>query len=338
MCVNNASIMGVTEFVPTFTLKRYWIVKEPLFFQMTTPSRRSGRVYLPTPKRSKRSSLPATIPDRFKQMPPSARKSAELKRAEPLSPNFEGITSGSFYKRASTGTNAESAVTENSAAAAQPVMKVGQLPISDRTSSSRRASQRNSLPARRRSVGSVPRRKSGSAARPRSDLGIAGVSHGIKRPKRKPKSIGKSFKISELAAQSIEIPQFKTKKTGEDASPSTPAAASKSASAAPKTGNLIVNETRLQVEVKAGEMTFRKCRVGSKTPSRIAPREEELSPLKQSYFGLTTPRSRSKDKKLFSPSGNFLDPMETGSSPKKFIPSPVKFHASADDVRTNIYD
>jgi hypothetical protein len=99
----------------------------------------------------------------------------------------------------------------------------------------------------------------------------------------------------------------------------------------------------VDVEVKAGQIVYRKMSKISTTPLRRSPRKN-LSPLKESYLAESAGSGRSGRRsggaqKLFSPLGpaDFLEPPASGSnkSPRKLIPSPVKFRVAADEVITN---
>ncbi len=164
-------------------------------------------------------------------------------------------------------------------------------------------------------------------------------------------------KISEIPAVSIELPRS----VASAREPSTPHGGplvsspgnrrpggktpSSSSSNTPKTGNFrLSKETRVDVEVKAGQIVYRKMSKISTTPLRRSPRKN-LSPLKESYLaesgraGSRNGRRSGGAQKLFSPLGpaDFLEPPASGSnkSPRKLIPSPVKFRVAADEVIKN---
>jgi hypothetical protein len=212
---------------------------------------------------------------------------------------------------------------------------------------------------RRYSAGGGKRKRSSVGG-----LGVAGVSHAIKRPKKRPRLLLEPLKISALPVMSIEIPKARPSLLNSAApppaaaekSPSTPSSEHKGKSgggartpastATPKTGNFRVSkETRVDVEVAGGQIVYRKkSKIGggnggaALTPLRRSPRK--LSPLKQSYLAArSAPRRSGGSQKLFSPQGpeDFLGPPAKGSvsSPRKgVIPSPVKFRVSAEEVCT----
>jgi hypothetical protein len=175
------------------------------------------------------------------------------------------------------------------------------------------------------------------------------VSHAIRRPKKRLRL--EPVKISELPVVSIEIPpqprslinceptlkspsSFAMSPVIQTAGLTNPV--TRTTSNTPKTGNFRVSkETRVDVEVKAGQIVYRKVSKISTTPLRRSPRKT-ASPLKQSYFAAASsrPARRSGGQKLFSPQGpaDFLAPEVEKRSPRKAIPSPVKFHTAQDEV------
>jgi hypothetical protein len=197
----------------------------------------------------------------------------------------------------------------------------------------------------------------GGGKHKRSGLGLAGVSHAIRRPKKRPAVV--PVKISEIPAVSIELPRSVASARAAASEPSTPHGGGplvsspgdrraggktpSSSSNTPKTGNFrLSKETRVDVEVKAGQIVYRKMSKISTTPLRRSPRKN-LSPLKESYLaesgkaGSRNGRRSGGAQKLFSPLGpaDFLEPPASGSnkSPRKLIPSPVKFRVAADEVQ-----
>jgi hypothetical protein len=197
----------------------------------------------------------------------------------------------------------------------------------------------------------------GGGKHKRSGLGLAGVSHAIRRPKKRPAVV--PVKISEIPAVSIELPRSVASARAAASEPSTPHGGGplvsspgdrraggktpSSSSNTPKTGNFrLSKETRVDVEVKAGQIVYRKMSKISTTPLRRSPRKN-LSPLKESYLAESGRAGSGRNgrrsggaQKLFSPLGpaDFLEPPASGNkSPRKLIPSPVKFRVAADEVQ-----
>jgi hypothetical protein len=311
-------------------------------------------VLLPTPRR-KRASQPPLIPDHFKQAPPSTRKQLPPKQqdlSEDETP--ETIAAASFYSR-----HSGAAADEKPAAPRLPVEQSLEMRGS-RSEPPRKAAPRTvrrSPPGKRASVKRTSAGGGGGGKHKRSGLGLAGVSHAIRRPKKRPAVV--PVKISEIPAVSIELPRSVASARAEASEPSTPHGGGplvsspgdrraggktpSSSSNTPKTGNFrLSKETRVDVEVKAGQIVYRKMAKISTTPLRRSPRKN-LSPLKESYLaesGRTGSRNGRRSggaQKLFSPQGpaDFLGAPASGSnkSPRKLIPSPVKFRVAADEVQ-----
>jgi hypothetical protein len=289
----------------------------------------------------------------------------------------ETIAAASFYGRRSGGGSEEDSSVANSeseeaATTVKPVQRPNSVVVANRPAkdkpmvSSAAASKRFVAAEKKKPTATTTRRHSagggGKRKRVGGGLGVAGVSHAIKRPKKRPRL--EPVKISELPVVSIEIPKARSSLINSDLppTPASPAAAAgttpsssdsirksatrtPAAATTPKTGNFRVSkETRVDVEVAGGQIVYRKkSKIGggsggaAMTPLRRSPRK--LSPLKQSYLSARSapPRRSGGSQKLFSPQGpdDFLGPPVGGrgaASPRKFIPSPVKFRVSTEEV------
>jgi len=262
-------------------------------------------------RRSAHGRSSSALPDQFKIVPASPAPPME-KRVEPAA-----IQSSSFYAAASDENTAGDKPKEKEESYVDLVRrrrKESQRVVKDKA---RRAGARRSF------GGGGSRRKGGNAT------GRRGCFHAIKKPKKKLKV---NVKISQMPAMSIEIPNSKNAKAAKSpATPKTPIVpkVSKTSTLTPKMGNFALSkETSVDIEVKGGQIIYRK---SNTTPLRRSPRKN-MSPLKQSYFHGSAPRSRSSGK-LFSPGADFLVP--DSASPTKHIPSPVKFcsvSTNEDDV------
>jgi len=146
----------------------------------------------------------------------------------------------------------------------------------------------------------------------RSGLGLAGVSHAIRRPKKRP-----AVKISQIPAVSIELPSR-----------------SASVPSTPHGGPLVSSPgVRRSPGGKTPSSSYRKMSKISTTPLRRSGARKNLSPLKESYLAESGSRNGRRSgggaRKLFSPQGpaDFLleQPASGNKSPRKLIfPSPVK--------------
>ena len=267
---------------------------------------------------------------------------------------MDTIAAASFYSRRSGGesdSDERRGLTVLSSALAASGLKTTAVK-SGGDSRSKAAASKSSRPVIDKPMG---QNSAGGRKRKRTGgLGVAGVSHAIKRPKKRP--CLEPVKISELPTVSIEIPKARPSIMNTEipplaaaASPSIAAAtptvrksAVRTPSTTPRSGNFRVSkDTRVDVEVTGGQIVYRKkSKISSSsktTPLRRSPRKN-LSPLKQSYLAASSnrPTRRSGSQKLFSPQGpaDFLGPETSGKgSPRKFIPSPVKFRVSAEEVR-----
>lgn len=323
-------------------------------FQAATPKSDGGSL------RRKRGFMPPAIPEHFKQAPPSSRKQQpqqDRDDEERVPRPVEKIAAASFYSgvrplcETSQGEGPTSQEVrhqppsrslrldkDNSIRSEprKPVTRTGPRPTGGKANE------------RRHSAGGVKRKRGGG-----DGLGVAGVSHAIRRPKKKPSCHVPPIKISELPTVSIEIPRPRRSLLNSEpassssllplvgAPPSDRRGARTPSSSTPKTGNFrLSKETRVDVEVKAGQIVYRKMSKISGTPLRRSPRKQTMSPLKQNYLAASSSshaggrRSGGGGQKLFSPQGpaDFLGP-ETGhvSSPRKLIPSPVKFRVAAEE-------
>jgi len=165
----------------------------------------------------------------------------------------------------------------------------------------------------RRNLGRLRARSTGGNKRKRDGLGFGG-GHAIKKPKLTPKP-EKSAKISELpVGVRVDLPasssSYKSSKT--------PAKTS---------GQLSMSaSTKVEFEVKAGQMVFRARAKTATTPTsglRRSPRKH-MSPLKADYF---SKRGKTRERnKLFSPTADYMGP--SCSEESTVLPSPVKFQTS----------
>lgn len=247
-----------------------------------------------TPPRRK--SRTFNIPEQYKQAPLSSRKQEP---SPTIQLDLPIIETSSFYK---------SSRIEKKEEKTESVKK----PMDKSQSEPRKVVSKSLV---RENLSKKSRKSFGGVKRKREGVNKGGFGHAIKRPKKKQKV---DIKISELPAMSIEIPGSKNaqKTPKHNKTPVTP-----------KTGNFSLSKERtVDYEVKGGQVIYRR---GGVTPVRRSPRKN-MSPLKQCYFEGSKPKSRANGK-LFSPSADFLTPER--SSPQKFLPSPVKFTVSADDVR-----
>lgn len=156
-----------------------------------------------------------------------------------------------------------------------------------------------------------------------------GVGHAIKKPRynNKPKTESPGFVEAKVKGiKPIVSPREHTQpKPGSKTSTQTP-------STKPTVGQLSMTpHTKVSYEMKGGQLVFRKT---PKTPLRRSPRKKmNQSPISKSYFSPKPDNSHKHVRttpKLFSPELNYLHPDKT-VSPKKFIPSPVKFNKSSED-------
>lgn len=295
----------------------YRQVSTPRSMLNTTPSR---TLLISTPKnRPSNGRSTFVIPDQFRRVPSSAKK--EKPEPEPVA--YIAIETKSFYK--STKRLDEGEENENGDFKSPSAAATANLSVRSQSEPRRQVSQvprrSNSFKKARKSLTGLKRKREGTNK--------GGFGHAIKRPKKKRKV---DIKISQLPAMSIEIPGSKNAVAAK--TPKTPSSKTAKTPVTPKTGNFALSaETCVDYEVKGGQIVYRK----GNTPLRRSPRKAAMSPLKQSYFEGSKPKTR-PNSKLFSPQANFLLPEVV--SPQKYIPSPVKFSVSTDDdeTETNISD
>jgi len=179
---------------------------------------------------------------------------------------------------------------------------------------------RSQPPPRRASAGgSLSRHRSrSSGGNKRKRVGRSGVGHNIKKPKFR--------HHAESSKQGKDSIQHNLANENQKQS-----SRSFSSKASPTSGLLsLTNQTKIQFEVKGGQIVYRskaKTVTTPKTPLRRSPRKI-MSPLKADYFSSSVKeRGKGKGGKLFSPNTNFFTPDEF-SPLKGSLPSPVKFSNS----------